>query len=298
MHRYLAFGLSIQSELEFPELVVSSHPPQVSIAVRRLPPKYRQIIPHGSAWYGDDECFLLVLEKIGRFLVQDGQKIFIDPSPQSRVEQLRVFLLGSCMGALLHQRGLLPLHASAIATEKGCVLFAGDKEAGKSTLAAVFTQRGYKLIADDICAIAIDANGLSFVQPSYPQLKIDRDWKNNLGFSQYSHLASPWFQNKIRIPVHQVFASNGVSIHRIYHLIDSFVEGAEITPLSGKDAFLAIAQNTYRREFAPRFGKVQEHFQLCKCVTNTVVSKRCKRKKSLSSLKTLADLLESDFCSD
>ena len=63
---------------------------------------------------------------------------------------IRVFLLGSCLGALLHQRGVLALHASAIETDQGAVLFMGDSGMGKSTTLQAFIKRGYKMLADDI----------------------------------------------------------------------------------------------------------------------------------------------------
>ena len=61
-----------------------------------------------------------------------------DPAPGRDLYEsdVRVFLLGSCIGALLHQRGILVLHAGAIHTDKGAVLFTGPWGIGKSTLLA------------------------------------------------------------------------------------------------------------------------------------------------------------------
>ena len=53
--------------------------------------------------------FLLKLDDIARFLVQHGEEILIQPAAESDEDGIRLFLLGSALGALLHQRGRLIL---------------------------------------------------------------------------------------------------------------------------------------------------------------------------------------------
>jgi len=57
--------------------------------------------------------------------------------------------MGSAMGALLHQRNILALHAGTIAVNGGSVIFCGPSGIGKSTLAAGFRRRGYPNVAGD-----------------------------------------------------------------------------------------------------------------------------------------------------
>ena len=63
---------------------------------------------------------------------------------------VRLFLLGSVWGALALQRGLLPLHASAVGRGRTVHAFTGPPGAGKSTLAAALAARGYPLFTDDM----------------------------------------------------------------------------------------------------------------------------------------------------
>jgi hypothetical protein len=65
-------------------------------------------------------------------------------------------MLGSAFGILLHQRGHLVLHASAVAVGSGVVIFCGPSRAGKSTLAAALVRQGYPFITDDVCHIGFD----------------------------------------------------------------------------------------------------------------------------------------------
>ena len=60
------------------------------------------------------------------------------------------------MGAALHQRGILPLHANAVEIDHRAVAFMGASGAGKSTLAAWFHDQGYPILADDVCVIRAD----------------------------------------------------------------------------------------------------------------------------------------------
>jgi hypothetical protein len=80
--------------------------------------------------------FLLGLGKIARYLVSEGREIVIERVPGGSDDAVRVFLFGSVFGALLHQRGVLPLHGSAVMPSRGATIFAGPSGSGKSMLAA------------------------------------------------------------------------------------------------------------------------------------------------------------------
>ena len=71
------------------------------------------------------------------------------------------FLLSSCIGALLHQRNTLALHAASVMTKNGAVVFMGTASSGKSTLASVLERKGYGVLSDDICPVdMIDGNAV------------------------------------------------------------------------------------------------------------------------------------------
>jgi len=112
-------------------------------------------------------------EDIARILVENGKTITYMLYEEADEDNLRLFLLGSAMGALLQQRGFIVLHGNAISTnEKNCEIFVGRRGAGKSTTAAWHYLHGAKILADDVCAIGFGADGHPYVLPSYPQLKL------------------------------------------------------------------------------------------------------------------------------
>ena len=87
----------------------------------------------------------------------------------------------SPFAALLLQRGLLPLHGCAIEVDGGAAVFVGRSGCGKSTLAGALRQRGYRVLADDICVISFSAAGEPMVLAAFPQLKLWADALKNLG---------------------------------------------------------------------------------------------------------------------
>src|SRR5258708_9269606 len=76
------------------------------------------------------------------------------------------------MGAIFHQRGLLPLHANAIEVGGQAVAFVGPSGAGKSTLAAYFRDRGYRVLCDDVCVVSFGSDGEPLAWPGIPRIKL------------------------------------------------------------------------------------------------------------------------------
>ncbi len=85
------------------------------------------------------------------------------------VAELR--LLGPVMAYWLERRGLPVLHASAVCLDDLAVAFAAGRRGGKSSLAAVFLERGAALLGDDVLALRCDADGCVGL-PSYPELRL------------------------------------------------------------------------------------------------------------------------------
>ena len=101
--------------------------------------------------------------------------------PRRAVDLLRLYLLGPALALLLHQRGFLVLHASAVSLDGGVVAFLGHSGHGKSTTAATLHARGAAIVADDVVAVDLGAPGGPAALPGFPLLKLWPDAVTALG---------------------------------------------------------------------------------------------------------------------
>jgi len=97
---YKAFGLNILSEFEIPELVESSGNSDVEISLGKVPKKLDQITKRGVKYQATKDQFLLEVDRIAKFYVQDGEKIVVEIFKKNPDREVRLFLLGSAFGAL------------------------------------------------------------------------------------------------------------------------------------------------------------------------------------------------------
>ena len=187
MYHYHAFNLNIQSDLYFPELLEQ---PEYTPADADLRIQFGDVSPSGLEHplmmqpfcQANAEALWLHVPGVAHFLITQGSQITLHPSPGVDEDSIRVFLLGSCMGALLMQRDLFLLHGNAVKVGRHCISFVGHSGAGKSTLSGAFFKRGYSILADDVCAVSAAGD----VLPSFPQIKLWCDAAHQLNIETQS----------------------------------------------------------------------------------------------------------------
>ena len=114
----------------------------------------------------------LTVDDIGCFRITGGERIAWHRLQGGVSDQdISTFLLGSAVGALLIQRGILVLHGNALEKDGQAIVCMGHSGAGKSTLAYALMQQGWRLLADDL--VAVSPEGL--VLPGIPRIKLWHD---------------------------------------------------------------------------------------------------------------------------
>jgi hypothetical protein len=180
---YQIYGLRIDSELPLRTLTPESAPFEacdLSIRVGEAPAKLEAppLFECPGLCMNAGE-FLYFDEKLGlRFYVRAGREIVVDKNYAKDTDKISLYLLGSILGAVLYMRGIIPLHASAVLTEKGAVLIAGVSGAGKSTLAHALQQRGFTALTDDVAPVHV-SGGEVRIYPGYGEFKLWQDSLDN-----------------------------------------------------------------------------------------------------------------------
>lgn len=298
MNYYTAYDLTIAAEIPCPQLVPLNEgnpTPDVHIRYGNVPESLENPSAKGVLYQAKPDHFLLRMDGVGAFWVRNGNEVIIEPAPSATDDEVRLFLFGSAFGALLHQRGLFVLHASAIETEKGAVLFVGPSGNGKSTTAAAFHRRGYRVLADDVCALKLDERGHPLVIPAFPQIKIWADTAKKLERETETMPRVRPQLEKFAWRIHAGFPTEPLPLDTIYHLGTHNKDEFKLEAMEDSAKFRVLLNNTYRARFMDGLEMRGEHFKLGIVISNTAHIMRVIRPSGGFLLDELVEMIEADL---
>lgn len=289
---YCAYGLSFRSEVPLPDVRLAVTPDAPDVVVRRasLAGTEFDSVDTGVFWKTAPGKFRIDIDDVASYLVLDGREILVDALPSASDTDVALFLMGSVTGALLHQRGFWPLHASAVNTSNGAVLFAGRSGAGKSTLMAGLNHRGFEAISDDISAIVSSPDSQIAVMPAVPRVKVCEDAAEYFGINTTA-LQQVTSRRKFIAPIEN-YASQATPIRRIVFLGFTTEESCNLSDVAGAEAITHLTQSTYRRKFMKGLGLHASHFPLLSSVAKTIPLSVLRRPEKLSAIGQTLDRLE------
>jgi hypothetical protein len=262
---YRIFGLTLETQLECPELIPAGEDfaePDVSVRFGRTPHCLDAPLMSGNWFEGACRTMLLRIDGVARYLIENGKNITVEPVADTSAGDIRLFLLGSAMGAILHQRNILPFHGSTVCSGGQAYTFSGKSGTGKSTLAAALIKRGCGLLADDVSAIALPENGRPEVHPGTPQLKLCTDVLQALDADMSGMQSLGELTGKYGYSGHDAYVGKPVPSRNIFILGQHAENRFETIPLRGMNKFTALQANTYRPFFVKAMGLEQIHFEL------------------------------------
>jgi hypothetical protein len=197
-----------------------------------------------------DEYFHIRSDDGTEFLIDPlGQHVWATWLPQSTLEDVTTYLLGPIAGFVLRLRGVVCLHASAVALRGRAVVLLGPSEAGKSTTAAAFARLGFPVLSDDIVALS-ERNGRLPVQPGSPRLRL---WPESVGMlfgeaGALPRLTPTWDKCylDLRKPPFR-FARRPLPLGAVYVLGDRRDDSSapSVRALAVREGFVALLGNTY-----------------------------------------------------
>ncbi|CAN7294541.1 aldolase [Paenibacillus sp. LjRoot56] len=260
---FQAFGLSIRSDLHLPELSLISDiqgDADVEVVIADLSKLWSELVPDNQSILFHEDKVIFRVYDTAIFLIQDGNRITISPVNHAEESKIRLYLLGTCMGAILMQRRILPLHGSAIAIDGKAYAIVGHSGAGKSTLASAFINHGYSLLSDDVIPITFDSSDKPMVTPAYPQQKLWQESLTHFGM-EASHY-DPIFQRetKYTIPVPANFTTETLPLAAVFELVKYDGEQVSIQQIPKLTGLSRLFYHTYRQSFLAPLGLMDWHF--------------------------------------
>lgn len=302
---YEAYGLTITSDVEFPELSLSEAPAGAKSDVRfQIAAPISMPEAEGKPEYialGETPARLYLAGR-GRFQVSGGSLVEFDPEPGVDEKNLRLFLLGPALSLILHQRDFLVLHASGVCfansgVEPMAVAFLGESGEGKSTMAAMLYERGHRAVADDIIPVPAPwapgaADTMLLVPPGFPMFKL---WPPSVE-ALYEEAANipllvpnaPEYPRREK-RAEREFERTAVPLGAVFVL----ESGPEIRceRLTAHAALMALVRNSYWVAELPP-NQRERHFRQCSALAARIAVFRLQRPRDLGRLTEVAGCVE------
>lgn len=191
--------------------------------------------------------FALSIPFTANISAKNGTDVYIHLHQPVNHNLIQLYLNGSVLAAILHQRKTLSFHASAFAHNGKAILLCGDSEVGKSSLNMAFCLSGENFISDDTVPVypekevfMIQSLGTyaKLWQDSLEQLSLSHQTLNTVASEDEKYLY-PISENKNdRYPLGHIFI---IQIHTENKLIHQHLKGTE--------AFEALRNQVYRKEY-------------------------------------------------
>jgi hypothetical protein len=282
-YTYRAYGLTIRVPFPCQALVpVNTRGPdggdgEPDVLVRPGPVPRRLSSPRAAepGWDAGPGTFLLRGgRRAGRFLVEAGTVTF-ERNPDCDDAELARWFTHHVLPAMLRQRGLLVLHANAVAVPGGAIVIGGESGAGKSTTTAALLNAGCRMMSDDLTALRPGpVPGTVEVVPGVPQVHLAEDAAQDLGYRVDPAQLQPWRRMKAAIPALASMTRSARRLRALYLLRLSGGDDVVVTGIGGGDKFRMLQDCLY----GPMF--TEEHpalFPLLSMVVATVPFFRLER---------------------
>lgn len=295
---YKAFGFTVSSEVYLPELPIITLPSSLAdITIKRgdVIGKWNELSQSDSHFIIDESQIMFRVPNKAVFLIQNGREIYYSPLDDLADEHFRLYLLGTCMGAILLQRRIFPLHGSCIVINDHAYAIVGHSGAGKSTLASAFLQRGYQLLSDDVIPVIFSAEQVPMVIPSYPQQKLWMESLEQFGMESSHYKPLVERETKFSVPVTTQFVDNPMPLGGIIELIKTEDDDIQIKRITGMERFHALFTHTYRNIFLEKSGLIDWHFSTSAQLANKISFHQLSRPVSYFTANHLVDYILSSI---
>ncbi|WLR42774.1 aldolase [Bacillus carboniphilus] len=289
-YQYRAFGMNINSEMCFPELISSFHENQEKdISIVKDPNLVEQDDVKCNPFYHavENRTVSFYVPEIAYFQVSNGREIRWKPYSETNNDVVKLFLLGTCMGIILMHHKIIPLHGSAVEINGEVLAVVGDQGAGKSTTVAQLIKMGCKIVSDDIIPVKIIGNK-PYITPTYPQQKLWEDSLIYIGREVEEFQPIYGRERKYNVPVREHFIKDTLPLKMIFELTKDEVNDIETQTISPLPSLNILFKHTYRNFLIKRLNLMEYHFHVSSLIFNNVKMYRIIRPENESTRTEIA----------
>jgi hypothetical protein len=296
---YTAFGLTVASDLELPELLAIDRPAApADVRIRLGTVDTAEELGDGVLRRTDAGELLSFADC--RLLVREGREIVVDPSPEGTPAGVRWCLLGAGVNWLLAQRDALVVHASVVAIDGRAVAFVGPSGRGKSTTAAAFLAAGHDLLADDVAAVRLvdGADGLApraELIPGFAAVKLTPEAVAAVGGALERAGDSPIAEKQFYRPSSSD-RTDPLPLAAVYVLDEGDAVGAEPVPAGA--AVVELMRESHTVAVHDERVAAGAVLTQAAAVAGVVPVRRLVRPLTFESLPAVVDLVEADVRGD
>ena len=297
MTQYYSHGLSINSEMNFPEFTIkkSSH---IDVFIRfgeisALIDNFLEVnLSKLTKVRSTSNIINLLWNNIEIFTIKNGKEIIINPQTGLEENFLRYLFMGHVIPILLHQKGRLVLHANAVNMDEGAVILLGSSGKGKSTTSIALHKQNYNLLSDDILSIKIIDEKYQSVYPGFPRIKlwpiVIKNINEDPNFMPKIHFNT----EKRSYNISEDFSHDIKPIRAIYLLEEG--DKTAITEMKSFDGLLELIKSSYCFKLFNE-TELSENFKQVSKIVNNIPFKRLVVKPSFENLKNIVDVIENDI---
>ena len=239
---------------------------------------------------------------MARFLAQNGNAVTVQMYPSTTIANVTTYLLGSVFGALCHQNGFLPLHASAVVTNDRVTAFLGDSGAGKSTFAAFLGRQGHQIVSDDICLLDLREPGGDSL-PVIPVAVWLKLWKQSIDqFGEDPEEANRIFGKEDKFRVYLAADTLIPSVPQLTNLVflerpspGEHLETTSLDRLTGASALGKLMDTIYQAYLLEATGQLPHLFQICSRVLNGAAAYRLLAPRSWDRIQDGLELVQQNL---
>lgn len=318
---YSAFGMYLHSNCPIPGLVPSINHIQkadLQIWLDLVPPglnhigslRWQKLYVSNSK--SEDGLPILIVEQLvdGAYLQftyydrttfiinQAGTEIWATWPDTLTLADTATYLLGPILGFVLRRRGVVCLHASAIAFGDRSIAIVGAAGAGKSTTAAAFAKAGFPVFTDDVLPL-LDREQTFFVQSAYPRVRL---WPSSVKVLYGKADALPCLTpnwNKRYLDLTQdgyEFQQQALPLGAIYILGDRITSPTApfVETVPSNTGLISLISNTYANNLLDKKMRAAE-FDLLSRVVAKVPLRRVTPHADSEKISKLCDVILADF---